>query len=135
MSARRLQTDLLLQAGRLLLEYNESTGAIHHALTTTARALADETCHVAVSYGGVAVSLTGEDPALEPVRELRSNAAVQARVHEILEQVRRGSLDASAALACLGGLEADTPRHSRSLAALALSAAGASLAVLLGADG
>ena len=67
MSALRLQTDLLLQAGRLLLAYNESTGAIHRALTATARALTDETCHVVVSYRGVAVSLAREGPAVEPV--------------------------------------------------------------------
>jgi uncharacterized membrane protein YjjP (DUF1212 family) len=134
MSARRLETNLLLQAGRLLLEYNESTGAIHRALTATARALGDATCHVAVSYLGVAVSLAGEDSVPEPVRELRYNAAVQARVHEILGRVRRGHLDAPAALACLGGVEADTPRHSRWLAVLFLSAAAASLAGLLGAD-
>jgi uncharacterized membrane protein YjjP (DUF1212 family) len=134
MSARRLQTDLLLHAGRLLLEYNESTGEIHRALTATARALTEETCHVAVSYGSVAVSLGGEGTALEPVSELRYNMAVQARVHDILEQVRRGALDPSAALARLADVEAVTPRHSRWLAALLLGAAGASLAVLLGAD-
>jgi uncharacterized membrane protein YjjP (DUF1212 family) len=134
MSAPRPQTNLLLQAGRLLLEYNESTGAIHRALTATARALTEETCQVAVTYRGVAVSLAGEGLALEPVTELRYNTAVQARVHEILEQVRRGDLDTSAALACLGGVEADTPRHARWLAALLLGAAAASLAGLLGAD-
>src|SRR5262245_13053361 len=134
MSAPRLQTKLLLQAGRLLLEYNESTGAIHRALTATARTLTDETCHVAVSYRGVAVSLAGEGPELESVRELRYNTAVQARVHEVLEQVRRGKLDASAALTRLGSVEADTPRYSRWLAAVVLGAGAASLAGLLGAD-
>jgi uncharacterized membrane protein YjjP (DUF1212 family) len=134
MSGRRLETDLLLQAGRLLLEYNESTEAIHRALTTTARALTDATCRVAVSYRGVTVSLTGDEPALEPVSELRYNAAVQARVHAILEQARRRHLDVPAALDRLGAVEADTPRHSRWLAALLLAAAAASLAVLLGAD-
>jgi uncharacterized membrane protein YjjP (DUF1212 family) len=99
MSARRLHTELLAQAGRLLLEYNESTGAVQRTLTATARALTDEACHVAVSYGGVAVSLAGEGPALEPVRELRYNMAVQARVHEILRQVRRGDLEPATALA------------------------------------
>jgi uncharacterized membrane protein YjjP (DUF1212 family) len=135
MSARRVQTHLLLQAGRLLLEYNESTGAIHRALTATARALTDETCHVAVFSRGVAVSLEGEGSAVEPVTELRYNMAVQARVHEILEDVRRGRLDAPAALARLGRVEADTPRHPRWLTALLLGAAAASLACLLGADG
>jgi uncharacterized membrane protein YjjP (DUF1212 family) len=134
MSALRLQTDLLLQAGRLLLAYNESTGAIHRALTATARALTDETCHVVVSYRGVAVSLAREGPAVEPVSELRYNMAVQARVHAILAQVRRGDLDPSEALSRLSRVEADTPRHSRWLAALLLGAAAASLAGLLGAD-
>jgi uncharacterized membrane protein YjjP (DUF1212 family) len=134
MTPRQLQTKLLLQAGRLLLEYNESTGAIRRALTATAQALTDEPCHVVVSYGGVAVSLGGEGAALEPVRELRYNMAVQARVHEVLGQLRRGTLDAAAALACLVGVEADTPRHPRWLAALLLGAAAAGLAGLLGAD-
>jgi uncharacterized membrane protein YjjP (DUF1212 family) len=134
MSAPRLQTRLLLQAGRLLLEYNESTAAIHRALTATAKALTGETCHVAISYGGVTVSLAAEGPALESVGELRYNTAVQARVHEILAQVRLGQLDTQAALARLNGVEADTPRHSRWLVALALGAAAACLAGLLGAD-
>ena len=34
MDAVPVQTDLLLEAGRLLLTYNESTGAIHRALNT-----------------------------------------------------------------------------------------------------
>jgi uncharacterized membrane protein YjjP (DUF1212 family) len=134
MNDLRLQTDLLLQAGRLLLAYNESTGAIHRALTATAQALTDETCHVVISYRGVAVSLAGEGPAVEPVSELRYNMAVQARVHAILAQVRRGDLDAAEALGRLSRVEADTPRHSRWLAALLLGAAAASLAGLLGAD-
>jgi uncharacterized membrane protein YjjP (DUF1212 family) len=134
MSALRLQTDLLLQAGRLLLAYNESTGAIHRALTATARALTDETCHVVVSYHGVAVSLAREGPAVEPVSELRYNMAVQARAHAILAQVRRGDLGPAEALSRLNRVEAETPRHSRWLAALLLGAAAASLAGLLGAD-
>jgi uncharacterized membrane protein YjjP (DUF1212 family) len=134
MSGPRLETRLLLQAGRLLLQYSESTGAIHRALTATASALSDETCHVLVSYRGVAVSLAGEGLTMEPVRELGYNMAVQARVHEILEQVRGRNLDASAALACLSGIEAETPRHSRWLVCLVLGGAAASLAALLGAD-
>src|SRR5947199_2753368 len=103
MSVPRPQVHLMLQAGRLLLEYNESTGEIHRALTATAKALTDEPCHVAVSYRGVAVALAGDAPISEPVRELRYNTAVQARVHDVLERVRRGDLDTPAALACLGG--------------------------------
>jgi uncharacterized membrane protein YjjP (DUF1212 family) len=125
---------LLLRAGRLLLEYNESTGAIHRALTTTARALTDEACHVVVSYREVAVSLAGEGPALASVSELRYNTALQVRVHEVLGQVRGGSLDASSALARLAVVEAGTPRHSPWLAAPILGAAAASLVGLLGGD-
>ncbi|HEX5270568.1 MAG TPA: threonine/serine exporter family protein [Gemmataceae bacterium] len=125
---------LLLRAGRLLLEYNQSTEGIHRALTATARAMTDEPCVVEVSYRGLAVSLAGEAPSLAPVKELRYNAAVQAKVHAILEQVRRGALEPSSALARLGAVESETPRHSRWLAALALSLAAAALAGLLGAD-
>jgi uncharacterized membrane protein YjjP (DUF1212 family) len=132
---RRLIIDLLLQGGRLLLEYNESTGAIHRELTATARALTDETCHIAVSYRGVMIWMEGQVPAPEPVCELRYNMAVLARVRTILEQVRRGDLEPATALARLGRVEADTPRHSRWLAVLMLGVAGASLAALLGADG
>jgi uncharacterized membrane protein YjjP (DUF1212 family) len=134
MSDRRLHTELLLQAGRLLLEYDESTGVIHRTLTATAAALTDETCHVAVTYHGVAVSLAGESPAMELVRELRYNTAVQARVHEILELLRRGDLTPSAALALLRRIEAETPRHPRWLAVLAIGVAAAGLATLSGAD-
>ena len=134
MATRRLQTELLAHAGRLLLEYNESTGAIHRALEATAGVLTDQACHVAVSYGGVAVSLAGEAPVLLPVRELRYNTAVQARVHAILEQVRRGEVDPATALARLRKVEADTPRHPRRVAILVFAAAAASLAGLLGAD-
>jgi uncharacterized membrane protein YjjP (DUF1212 family) len=134
MSVRRLHTELLVQAGRLLLEYNESTGAIHCALTATARALKEETCDVAVTYNGVAVALAGEGPALGRVAELRYNMALQARVHAILEQVRQGELEPATALSRLGTVEADTPRHSRWLAIVVLGVAAASLAGLLGAD-
>src|SRR5262245_36263392 len=132
MSTRRLQTELLAHAGRLLLEYNESTGAIHRALTATAGALTDDDCRIAVAYNGVAVSLAREGPMLMPVRELRYNTAVQTRVHTILEQVRRGELEPAAALARLGRVEADTPRHPRWVAVLVLGAAAASLSALLG---
>jgi uncharacterized membrane protein YjjP (DUF1212 family) len=129
-----LHTQLLVHAGRLLLEYNESTGAIHRALASTARTLTDEPCHVIVSYGSVAVSLAGDGPALMPVRELHYNTAVQARVHAILEQVRRGEVEPATALAWLDRVEADMPRHSRWVAILLLGIAAAGLAGLLGAD-
>jgi uncharacterized membrane protein YjjP (DUF1212 family) len=132
---RRLQTEMLAHAGRLLLEYDESTGAIHHALESTAKALTGAVCNVAVSYGGVVVSLAGDSPVLMTVRELRYNTALQARVHSILKQVRSGELDPATALDQLRRVEADTPRHSRWLAVLLLGVAAAGLGILLGADG
>lgn len=135
MSGRRLETRLLLRAGRLLLKYNEATEAIQRTLAATARALTEDACHVAVSYHGVAVALGEEPAALEAVCEIRYNTAVQARVHEVLERLRRGQLVAPAALGLLETVEADTPRHPRWLTVLLLGAAAAGLAVLLGADG
>src|SRR5947209_13329715 len=99
MSDRRLATDLLLEAGRLLLAYNESTAAIHRTLATTAAALTDEICHIGVFYRGVTVALAGESPAVRGIEELRYNMAVQARVHQVLDDVRAGRLDPPVALA------------------------------------
>jgi uncharacterized membrane protein YjjP (DUF1212 family) len=129
-----LATEILGNAGRLLLEYNESTGEIHRTLEATGRALTPEKCDVVVSYGGVAVSLAGDGPLLMPVRELRYNAALQTRVHLILRHVCRRDLEPSTALAQLKCVEANTPRHSRWLGVLLLGFAAASLAGLLGAD-
>ncbi len=134
MSTRRKHIEMLGRAGRLLLEYDESTAAIQRALTSTANAVADEPCEVVVGYGGVAVSLAGEGPMLVPVRELRYNMALQARIHDILEQVRRGELDCTDALAHLCHAEADTPRHSRWLITVIFGIAASALAGLLGAD-
>jgi uncharacterized membrane protein YjjB (DUF3815 family) len=89
---------------------------------------------VAISYNGVAVSLAGGPPVLLPVHELRYNTAVQARVHLLLERVRRGEVEPAAALAELQQVEAGTPRHSRWVAVLILGAAAVCLALLLGAD-
>src|SRR5215203_1452299 len=109
----RLQTDLLAHAGRLLLEYNESTGTIHRTLVATAKTLTSDLCHVAISYGSVTVALAGEAPVLMLVPELRYNTAVQARVHTILAQVRAGVLEPAVALTQLNRVESETPRHSR----------------------
>jgi uncharacterized membrane protein YjjP (DUF1212 family) len=135
MGTRRLQTELLAHAGRLLLQYNESTGEIHRTLEATARALTDDACNLAVSYGGVVVSLTGGGPVIMPVGELRYNMALQARIHAILKRVRSLELEPAMALAQLNRVEADTPRHAPWLAVLLLGAAAAGLAYLLGADG
>ncbi len=135
MRDRQLECELLLQAGRLLLEYNESTAEIHRALAATAKSLSLADCQVAVSYGGIAVTLAGGNPAMQTARALRYNSAVQTRVHGILEQVRGGKLDAPAALARVATVEAETQKVAPWLAALVLGAAAASLAGLLGADG
>src|SRR5262249_18768284 len=91
-------------------------------------------CHIAISYHGVVISIEGESHASEAVHELRYNTAIQARIHRILDQVRRHDLDPLAALDALEVAESSTPRHSRWLAALFLGVAAAGLAVLLGAD-
>ena len=135
METRRLPLELLAHAGRLLLEYNESTGEIQRVLKATAKSLTDDVCDVAVSYGSLMVSLGADAPRRMPVHELRFNMAVQARVHSILDKVRRGDLDPAAALAQLERVEAEAPRHSRWTVILMLGAAAASLAILLGADG
>jgi uncharacterized membrane protein YjjP (DUF1212 family) len=135
MSDRRLTTKLLLEAGRLLLEYNESTAEIHRALTATAKSLGGEPCQVVVSYRDVAVSLAGEAPTFVEIDELRYNMAVQARVHQILARVQAGRLDPGSALSALGTIEADTPRYPRLLSAVVLGITAASLGRLLGADG
>jgi uncharacterized membrane protein YjjP (DUF1212 family) len=131
---QRIHTELLASTGRVLLEYNESTGAIVSTLKATARALKVENFDVAVSYVGVVVSLGHDAPVIKSVRELRYNAALLARVHSILGDVRAGKLDSAAALEQLSRAEADTPRHSRSSVALLLGVAAACLAILLGAD-
>jgi uncharacterized membrane protein YjjB (DUF3815 family) len=134
MGTDRLHTELLAYAGRLLLEYNESSGEIHRTLTVTAHSITEEECDVVVSYDGVAVSIGGNGSVLIPVRELRYNAALQARVHTILSQVRRRELDPAIALAELKNAEGMAPPHSRFLSAVVLGVAAASLAGLLGAD-
>jgi uncharacterized membrane protein YjjB (DUF3815 family) len=96
--------------------------------------LIDEPCHVAVSYRGIAIFQGQDGPAWESVTELRYNTAVQAQVHEILQQVRLGALKPHEALLRLERIEADTPRHAAWLTALVLGAAAASLAALLGSD-
>ena len=126
--------ELLTVAGRLLLEYNESTGEIHRALTATALALAGEDCDVAVSYSGIVVALVGEGPAVMPVRELRYNAALQVRIHAILAQVRSGVLEPAAALASLQRADVETPRHAPWAAVIMLGMGAAGLAGILGAD-
>ncbi len=134
LNVARMQTRLLLRAGQLLLEYNESTAAIQRALVTTASALGGSACHVVIYYGSVAVSLDGGSPSQVSVPELRYNTAVQARVHEILAQVCRHQLDMDAAVSLLDTVVAETPQHSRWLVVAVLGAAAASLAGLLGAD-
>ena len=135
-AARDARAELLARAGRLLLECNESTGAIHRTLAATARALADERCTVVVSYDGVAVSLGRASPTIEPSRPIRSDTALLADVHAALVRVRRGNLDPEAALDRLehAAGEVEAPRHPVWLSVLLTGLAAASLAVLLHAD-
>jgi uncharacterized membrane protein YjjP (DUF1212 family) len=134
MGQHSIQAELLATAGRLLLEYNDSSGSIQRTLAATARALSDDEFRVVVFYGGVIVSLGGEPPLTAPVRELRYNQALQARVHAILANVRDGELDAQAALDQLTRAETETPHQSPWLAVPLLGIAASALALLLGAD-
>jgi uncharacterized membrane protein YjjP (DUF1212 family) len=129
-----IHAEILATAGRLLLEYNESTNEIHRSLEAAGRALTDEKWDAVISYGGVAIYQAGQAPLLIPVRELRYNAALQAHVHATLDQVCRGELEPSIALEQLKRAERETPRHPRWLAVLLIGLAAASLAALLGAD-
>jgi uncharacterized membrane protein YjjP (DUF1212 family) len=128
------QTQMLSRAGKLLLEYNESIGAIERVLTTTSQKVSNEAYEFVVSYNGVLVTLADEKPLIQPVREFRYNAALQARVHSILQRVRDDEIDASHALTLLNNAEAETPKHPSWLVAFILGFAAAALAGLLGAD-
>jgi uncharacterized membrane protein YjjP (DUF1212 family) len=133
-STRRLYIDLLAHAGRLLLEYNESSAEIDRALAATSRSVTKDAYHAAISYNGIAVSLGSESPTFLSVRELRYNNSVQTRVHTILKQVREGKLEAAMALAQLDTAGGDVRRHARTIAIVALGMAAAALAGLLGGD-
>lgn len=134
MTTPPVELRLLATAGRLLLEYNESTAEIHRILNATAEAITGEKLAVTITYGGIAVELGAHPPRLLSVPELRYNAAIQARVHAILARIQRRELDPTAALAELKQVETTTPRHASWLVALVLGLAAASLAALLGAD-
>jgi uncharacterized membrane protein YjjP (DUF1212 family) len=131
---QRTQTKILACAGRLLLEYNESTGAIQRTLAATAQTLTNEHFDVAITYGGVVVTLGDDAPLRMPVRELRYNGSLQALVHRILSDVRTGRLGPDVALAQLERAEVETPAHSRWTAVALLGIAASSLVMLLGAD-
>jgi uncharacterized membrane protein YjjP (DUF1212 family) len=135
MTERNQQARLLIQAGTLLLEYNESSAGIISAVTSTARAFGDERCHVPVTYLSVAVAFADEPPVLRSVNELRLNAAVLTRIHEVLQQVRSGQIDTSSGLELLDRVVFETPRHPRWLVAVLFGGAACSFARLLGADG
>jgi uncharacterized membrane protein YjjP (DUF1212 family) len=125
---------MLAYAGQLLLEYNESTKEIYRSITAAARAITDKKCDVAISYNGVVIALADDAPLIMPVRELRYNAALQARVHTLLRQVQNRVIDVPEALDQLKRVEEETSRHPRSLTVLLLGLAAASLAGLIGAD-
>jgi uncharacterized membrane protein YjjP (DUF1212 family) len=129
-----LESQLLVEAGRLLLEYNESTAVIHDALEATAKALTDAPCHVAITYLGVSVAVGQFTLQSRPVSELRFNTAVQARVHAILAQARHKDLGVADALTHLERVESETRKYPRWLVAILLGTAAVSLAGLLGAD-
>jgi uncharacterized membrane protein YjjB (DUF3815 family) len=128
------QLELLAQAGRLLLQYNESAEEIQQALTETARSLSDEKCCVVISYGSISVSLGQEGPVLAPVKELRFNTTTQTRIHEILEQAQNHTIPIDESILQLNQAETVVFHHSFLLEIGLLAAAAVSLARLLGAD-
>lgn len=134
MTERQQQTRFLTHAGALLLEYNESSAEIVRALTSAAKAFGEPQCVVAVRYLEIAVSLADEPPILRTVKEIRLNAAVRARIHDVLQQAERGGLDLTSAVNLLDRARDEAPRYPRALVAVMFGAAGASFARLLGAD-
>ncbi len=128
------ETKLLASAGRLLLEYNDSTENIFRALRTTAKAISDQSFEAVITYGGVTIALGTEAPLHLPVHELRYNAALQARVHAILRGIQAGNLDLTVCQAKFDEIEARTPRHPLWLRVVCLGVAAACLAILLRAD-
>jgi len=134
MTERQQQTRLLIQAATLLLEYNESSAGIIEAVTSTAGAFGAEPCHVSVTYLGVAISFADERPVFRSVKELRLNAAVRIRIHELLQQVRTRQIDAASGLELLNRVVSETPRYPPWIVAVLLGGAGCSFARLLGAD-
>jgi uncharacterized membrane protein YjjP (DUF1212 family) len=134
MTERQQQIRMLVHAGALLLEYNESSAGIIDALKSTARTFGEQRCDVAVRYLEVAVCCADEPPALRTVKELRLNAAVRTRIHEVLQQIRTRQIDIASAAILLNRVSHDTPGHPRALVAVMLGAAAASFARLLGAD-
>jgi uncharacterized membrane protein YjjP (DUF1212 family) len=134
MESRRAELDLLAHAGRLLLQYNESTAEIQRILASTAGALTRDGIDIAVSYSGIAVSLGGDKPLRLSVSEIRYNNSVLTRIHLLLEQVRSNAIEVRDALDQLLRVEDEVRRQPAWLVALALAAGAASLAILLGAD-
>lgn len=125
---------LLAEAGRLLLEYNESTATIHRLLSETCKTLTGKQCSIDVSYGSVTVSTAGGFPVLRTVSELRYNTALLAQVREIFGAVRARELGIAESLERLQRLEVESPPHPVRIAVPVLGIAAASLSRLLGAD-
>jgi uncharacterized membrane protein YjjP (DUF1212 family) len=134
MSERPQQTQLLIQAATLLLEYNESSAGIIDAVTSTAKVFSDEPCHVSVTYLAVAISYADERPVLRSVKELRLNAAVRTQIHEVLQRVQLRRIDAASGVELLNHVVGNTPQHPQWVVALLLGGAACSFARLLGAD-
>jgi uncharacterized membrane protein YjjP (DUF1212 family) len=132
MQDHRTQSELLAYAGRLLLEYNESTGEISRTLKSLTPP--GEQCEIAVSYLAVTVLVDGENPVSSSALEIRYDNSLQVNVHDVLSQFQKRETSSAEAMAQLQRLERETPRHAAWLAVALLGAAAASLACLLGAD-
>lgn len=124
----------LLEAGGLLLEYNECSAAIERLLESTGGKLLGSPCHVTVAAQLIIITHEGQAHASAPIRELRFNMSVVAQVYAIVQAVmeQRSSLDA--ALPDLAKSRNLPPPHPRWLVASGFGLGAAALARLLGAD-
>ena len=128
------ESRLLATAGRLLLEYNDSTREIEETLAATAAAISPAKFATSISYSGIVIWLGDNPPLLIRVCQLHHNASLQAHVHSILAKVKRGKLDCTEAIHELKLAEAKHPLHPRWMSIAATGVAAAALATLLGAD-
>ncbi|HMP60914.1 MAG TPA: threonine/serine exporter family protein, partial [Gemmatales bacterium] len=124
----------LAAAGRLLLLYNESTRDIDRSLRSVAGALGSADCLVSITYRYVSVAWGSARATSAPVAELHYNMAILGQVHELLRQVKRGTLSIAAAQGQLEHVEAHHPGHTDAVGVVTLGLAAGALAALLGAD-
>ena len=134
MNSHQENCDLLLEAGRLLLTYNESTEEIHHALQTLAARAGEKQVAIAVEYLQITVSIGNEIAGSRTIKGIHYNNAALTNVHEILRQACSDKLSIADAKRSLQEVEQSTPRYTQAAVTLFLAVGAIALAALLGAD-